>query len=134
MNSRKAARQAIATLLRDGIATFKAVYDYQVLDPGGLSPIATVESDGTGPAITLGLGAETRQQALIITLWWEWTDTTEGKMDDLSDATLDLIDGNSENPGVWSSLRTDNEFTQTGFDEPEEGVVYRFERIRVIVE
>ena len=132
MKNRKAARQAIAGLLSTEITTFQAVYDHSIIDPGGLSPIATLESDGTGPARTFD--PVTRQQALIITLYWLWTDTTENSLDDLSDDVLDVIDANPENAGVWSALGVDDAFTQTGFDEPEPGVVYRFERIRVIVE
>jgi len=132
MNSRKAARQAVAALLVAGIPDFQAVYDHEVLDPGGLSPIAIVQSDGTAPPTTFG--ADSRQQALIITISWIWTDTTEDNVDDLSDAVLDLIEANSEMDGIWSALSQDNTFSRSGYTDPIDGIVYRLESIRVIVE
>ena len=132
MNSRKEARHAIAGLLSAGIAEFEAVYPHSILDPGGLSPIATVESDGTAPSTSFS--PTSRRQSLIISLLWVWTDATEDEVDDLSDAVLDLIDENSRMEGVYDALLQDPAFSESGYTDPIEGIVYRVERIRVTVE
>lgn len=134
MNSRKAAREAITAFLASGIPTLNgAVFDFEVLDSGGLSPYATVHSDGTatGPGETLD--ADHRMHGLFITLYWRRTEEAEDGLDDLSEDVMDLIEANDELPGVWGSLQRDSAFSQMDYTTPEDGVIYRFERIRVIV-
>jgi hypothetical protein len=132
MNSRKAAREALATLLDNGIATLQTVYDRETLDFGNLSPVATVHSDGTGPGPGLSLGVYQRQHAFIVTIYWLWTETTEDDMDDLSEDVFDFLEANGASNGTWSSLTYDENFSATGY-ETLDGVVYRIEQIRVIV-
>jgi hypothetical protein len=131
VNSRKAARQALATLL-DTIATFQEVYNREPPDFGGLSPVAMVRSEGTRPGPALALGAFHREHALLISLYWKWQSTTEDDLDDLSEDVLDLLEANSGPTANWDSLTVDETFS--AMDYPIiDGVMYRVEQIRVMI-
>ncbi len=131
MNSRKAARQALAGLI-DDIATFQAVYAREAPDFGGLSPVAMVRSEGTRPGPALALGAFHREHALLISIYWKWQATTEDDLDDLSEDVLDLLEANSGPTANWDSLTVDEEFS--AMDYPViDGVMYRVEQIRVMI-
>jgi len=132
VNSRKAARQAVAGLIATIPALADSSFAYEVLDPGGKSPLATVHSFGTQPAILTMDSEIVRRHALIITLYWRWTDTTEDKFDDLSEVVHDTIEANPELDGVWQSLELDDAFTETGY-ETIDNKDYRIERIRVFI-
>ena len=130
MDSRKAARQKLATLLDTEVPTLKAVYDRETLGFAGLSPVATVHSDGTA-AVYPALSGDHRAQALIITLYWVWTETTENSLDDLSAEVLTVIEDNKGENDTWDGMDLDEAFSQLDYAEIDE-ITYRVERIRVI--
>lgn len=132
MNSRKEARQAVAGLMATIPALASSTFDHEVLNPGGLSPFSTTQSFGTTWDFQTLDGSITRKHALIITLYWLWTDTTEDSLDDLSQVAHDVIEANQALDGVWESLEMDDSFTETGYEELD-GKVYRIERIRVVI-
>lgn len=132
MDSRKLARETMATKLAT-ISTFVAVYDRLTTDFGGVTPIAMVESAGTG-WVNESLAGPDRFQKLNIYIWWEWTDANEDRVDDLSKDVFDLLDANLQAPGVWDSLLVDDLGSNLAYSEPDEnGKVYRIELIPVIV-
>jgi hypothetical protein len=115
------------------ISTFVAVYDHLTTDFGGVTPIAMVESAGTGWANESLAGFE-RSHKLNIYIWWEWTDANEDRVDDLSEDVFDLFDANLEVAGAWSSLLVDDLGSSLAYSEPDEnGKVYRIELIPVVV-
>jgi hypothetical protein len=131
VNSRKAARQALAGLI-DDITTFQAVYARETPDFGGLSPVAMIRSEGTRPGPALALGAFHREHALLISIYWKWQSTTEDDIDDLSEDVLDLLEANSGPTANWDSLSIDETFS--AMDYPiVDGVMYRVEQIRVLI-
>lgn len=132
MNSRKDARQAVAALMATLPDLADTSFDHEVLQPPAQSPFSTTQSFGTQPTSLTLAGEFTRAHAIIITLYWLWTDTTEDGLDDLSEAAYDVIEANQELDGVWQSLQLDDGFTETGY-ETMKGETYRFERIRVII-
>ena len=129
MNSRKAAREALATLL-GGISTFVAVYDHEVLDFQRQSPVAMVHSDGTAPGFD-SLSSFHRQQALIVSIWWKRDSATEDYIDDLSEDVYDLLEENAEAVG-WDNLQIDEAFSILDYPILD-GVQYRREMIRVLI-
>lgn len=127
---RKTARAALAALLDSEITTFEDVFDHVVSKFGGLSPIATVESAGTAPGS--GSLANDRTHALLVTIYWRWTDTAEDGFDDLSAEVWDLLYANPTN-AAWDSLEPDEDYSVTDHGADADGVVYRYEQIRVLV-
>lgn len=127
---RKTARLALAALLESGISTFQAVYDHVALKFGGLSPVATVESAGS----QAGAGAlsNDRTHALLVTIYWLWTDDAEDGFDDLSAEVFDLLLANDSN-AAWDSLELDENFSVTDYGQDADGNVYRYEQIRVLI-
>ncbi len=126
--ARKDARQALAALL-DTNATLQAVYAHEVKDFKRISPVAMVHSDGIQPYLHRdGFG-----YALIVSLWWKRSSDgadTEDAMDDLSEQIVDLL--LESTTGELSGLVIDEEFTRMDYPVVD-GVMYRRERIRVIV-
>ena len=133
MNSRKTARQAVATLLSTNVATLVATYDHETADFGGLSPVAMVYSDGTAPGPAETFDAHFRRHALLIALWWKRTDDdlSEDYLDDLSEDVIDVIEANDETAN-WASLWVDDAFSELDYPIVD-GKMYRRETIRVIV-
>lgn len=132
MNDRKAARKKVAELL-DTIATLQAVYDHETIDFERVSPIAMVHSDGTRPGPGSSFSSDDREHALIISLWWLRTETTEDSIDDLSAEVYTLIETNKGANATWSALTLDNDFSALDYPPLEDGKQYRRERIRVFV-
>lgn len=132
LTSRKQSRQQLATLLTAGVTDLVAVYDHEVRDFGGRSPVATIHSNGTRTTFP----DYTREyHRFLITLLWKRSDDdlTEDYVDDLAaDVRQTLID-NAEAAGYWQDLQFDDE--ADGFSEMGywiiDGVQYRWERIRV---
>lgn len=121
--ARKTERQALVTLLATN-TTLQAVYDHEVKDFRRVSPIATVHSDGSKLLDRDG----DLSNAFIITLWWKRSTDggdTENDLDDLSDAIHALILSNN-------NLYLDENYSQMAYPVVD-GVMYRQERIRVIV-
>lgn len=119
---RKAARQALATLLATN-PTFKAVYDHEVKDFQRQSPVAMVYSDGTRPMSRDGF-----DYAMIVSLWWKRSSDggdTEDGIDDLSDAIYALLLSQI-------NLVVDEEFSRLAYPIVD-GVMYRREEIRVVL-
>lgn len=132
MNSRKAARDALAGLIEDNVTTLQAVYAREVPDFGGLSPVAMVRSEGTRPGPALALNQFQREHALLVSLYWKWQSTTEDDLDDLSEDVYDLLEANSGPTDDWGSLTIDEQFS--AMDYPViDGVMYRVEQIRVLI-
>lgn len=132
MNSRKDARQAVATLLESD-PTLVEVYDHETKDFGGLTPVAMVHSDGTSHGPGQFLSGYQRSHALLISLWWNREGaTTEDNIDDLSEAILDLLEANRGPSNDWGSLEIDDGYSQLDYPILD-GVMYRREQIRVIV-
>lgn len=131
MNSRKAAREALATLLA-GIATLQAVHDTLQTDFGGKSPVAMLSSDGTRPADITTLAGYEREHAILIGLWWHRHPTVEDDIDDLSEDVFDLIEANTGPTAAWGSLTIDENFSQQDWPLVD-GVQYRLEVIRVLI-
>ena len=129
MNSRKTAREALATLLATN-ATFVAVYDRQVKDFGQLSPVGMVYSDGTRP-INLTLDTDYREHAFLIDIWWARDESTEDRIDDLSEDVFDLLEAN-EQTANWASLTIDENFSLLDYPMVD-SVMYRRETIRVLI-
>lgn len=129
--TRKDAREAMVTLLAT-INTFVAVYEREVPDFGGLSPVGMVYSDGTraGPARTLGQYQQ--EHALLIAIWWKWGSATEDDIDTLSEDVWALIESPGEVEHTWGSIEADEGFSQMDYPLID-GVLYRREVIRVRV-
>lgn len=130
MNSRKTAREALATLL-GSISTFVATYDREVLDFQRQSPVGMVHSDGTAPGFD-SLSAFHRQQALWVSIWWKRDESTEDYIDDLSEDVYDLLEANAGQTLSWDGLQIDETFSQLDYPILD-GVQYRRERIRVVI-
>lgn len=128
--SRKSIRQAIAALLESHITDFVAVYDHETADFERKSPVAMVHSDGTAALTAPRMEAH----AFIISLWWARADAdlTEDYIDDLSEDVRALLKNNHRTIGDWSSLTIDDGFSEMDYPIVD-GVMYRYERIRVIV-
>lgn len=131
MDSRKAARQALAELLGT-IPTFQAVYAELQADFGGLSPICMLASDGSRPAETTVLAGYEREHAILIGIWWARHDTVEDDMDDLSQDVWDVLEANTGPTNDWGGLTIDEQFSQTDWPIVD-GVQYRLEVIRVLI-
>ena len=131
MNSRKAARQALATALGT-ITTFVAVYDHETLDFGRRSPVGMVHSDGTGLGPGTSLAGGERMHGLIISIWWRRDESSEDYIDDLSQEVYDKLLSLSGPTADWSGLDIDEEFSEMDYLVLD-GVMYRRERIRVVI-
>lgn len=120
---RKDKRQALKTLLETN-TTLQAVYDHEVKDFRRVSPVATVHSDGSRLLDRDGAFSD----AFIVSLWWKRDSdggATENYIDDLSDEIRALILSSND-------IYLDDGFSQMGYPVVD-GVMYRQERIRVIV-
>lgn len=128
MTSRKTSRGQLATLL-GAISTFVAVYDHQVSNFDGKSPVATIHSDGTRQQFPDYLREWHRFQ---ITLWWKRTDddATEDYIDDLAKDVRQKIYDNVDEPGYWIDVEFDEEFSAMDYVILD-GQMYRREIIRV---
>ncbi len=126
--SRKTARAKIAELLT-AITTFVAVYDHQVKDFGGRSPVAMVYSNST----QTDRPAYARQRhGYIVELWWKRTDddTTEDYIDDLANATRQKLMDNDAIDGFWEDLTFDGQGSEMDYIILD-GTLYRRERLTV---
>ncbi len=130
MTSRKTSRAQIAALL-SAITTFVAVYDHEVKNFDGKSPVATVHSDGSKQQFPDYLREWHR---FLITLWWKRTDddATEDYMDDLAKSVRQKLYDNVEEPGYWHDIEFDEEYSQMDYVILD-GTMYRREMIRVAV-
>lgn len=135
LTSRKTRRQQLASLLDTNVTDLVAVYDHQVKNFGGRSPVATVHSDGTR---TVFPDYTREYHRFLITLWWKRSDDedTEDYIDDLAQAVRQTLINHAEEPGYWSDIFFEDE--QTGIDYSQmdyvilDGVMYRRELIRVV--
>ncbi len=126
--SRKTARAKIGTLL-SAITTFVAVYDHQVKDFGGKSPVAMVYSDGT----QTDRPAYARQRhRYIVELWWKRSDdaATEDYIDDLANSVRQKLIDNDALDGFWEDLTFDEAGSEMDYIILD-GVLYRRERLTV---
>lgn len=120
---RKDERQSLVALLATN-TTLQAIYDHEVKDFKRVSPVAMVNSDGSQLLDRDG----NLSKAFIVSLWWKRSNDggdTEDAMDDLSDEIHALILGSN-------NVYLDESFSQMGYPVVD-GVMYRLERIRVIV-
>lgn len=133
INSRKAARQALATLFSNNIATLVAVYDHETPDFGGRSPVLMIWSDGTAPGPAETFAGHFRQHRFNVSIWWLWenADTTEDDFDDLSEDVIDTIETNDETDD-WASLWLVDDFSVTDYPILD-GEMYRRETFQVII-
>lgn len=131
MADRKAARQALKALM-ETVTTFVVVYGSEVFDFQRQSPVCMIHGDGSAPAPSTTLGSDQRQHAYIISLWWRRAETTEDDIDDLSAEVFDVLEANGGPANDWAALTIDENFSQLDYPILD-GVMYRRERIRVII-
>lgn len=131
MTSRKTSRGQLATLLGDNVATFVAVYDHEVKNFDGKSPVATIHSDGTRQQFPDYLREWHR---FILTLWWKRADddATEDYVDDLAKDVRQTIYDNIEAAGYWYDVEFDEEYSTMDYVMLD-GEMYRREIIRLSV-
>lgn len=127
---RAACRAALVTLL-DTITTFAEVYDGAPFTTGGVSPFATVTSDGTGDGPDKNLVSTNDEHYLLIDIFWLRKSTTEADLDALSKSVRDLVRANRGANATWSSLEL-NGRSQLDYAIID-GKDYRFERIPVVI-
>jgi hypothetical protein len=128
--TRKAARKALAALLAT-LPDFEAIYDYENEDFERLSPVAMVHSDGSAMTGAATFADLPRLHALIISVLWRRTETTEDAIDDLSAKVLDLIEDN-EQTADWNQITLEE--TGSELDYPIiDGHQYRRERFTVFI-
>jgi hypothetical protein len=132
MNNRKAARQALHTLLQT-IATFAAGYDHPTLDFERKSPVYMLLSDGTRHGAATTLADYEREHQITIAIYWHQSETSENEMDDLVSEVFDKLEANAGPNATWDGLRFDDDFSRPDFPPPLDGVAYRSEYVRVIV-
>mgnify|MGYP001568737700 CR=1 FL=1 len=130
MTSRKTSRAQMATLL-SAITTFVAVYDHEVKNFDGKSPVATVHSDGSMQTFPDYLREKHR---FIVTLWWKRADddATEDYIDDLAKNVRQKLYDNVGAAGYWHDIEFDEEYSQLDYVILD-GEMYRRETIRVAV-
>lgn len=129
--SRKTARQRMTTLMQT-IATFVNVYDHQIKNFDGKSPVCMVYSDGSRTTFP----DYTRQyHSLFIQIIWkrEDGDATEDYIDDLANEVRQALVDNAEIASYWTDLDFDETKSEMGYFKLE-GVQYRYEIIPVEVE
>lgn len=128
MSSRKTSRAQMATLLGQ-IATFVNVYDHQVKNFDGKSPVATIHSDGTKQLFPDCLYEWHR---FLVTLWWKRTDddATEDYIDDLARDVRQKIYDNVTAGSYWNDIEFDEEYSTMDYVILD-GEMYRREIIRV---
>jgi hypothetical protein len=128
--NRTIAREHLASILGQ-IGTFVAVYDHEIKDFQGLSPVATIHSDGTQIATNF------RRQihAYRVSLWWARSDDddTEDLMDGLTYDVLAKLSQHRRVPGKWQSLQMDTGFSEMAYPIVD-GQQYRLEVMRVLVQ
>lgn len=132
MNSRKDARQALATAIETGVTTFQAVYNREAPDFGGLSPVCMVYSNGTRPGTAQALGSHARDAGLLVAIWWAWSSTTEDDIDDLSEEVWDLLESLSGPTNDWDALDIDEQLSSMDYPIVD-GVQYRRETIAITI-
>ena len=133
--SRKTSRAQIAVLLNQ-ITTFVAVYDHEMKNFDGRSPVAMVNSDGSRQQFPF----YTQQwHRFRISLFWKRADddATDDYLDDLATAVLQKLYDNAEESGYWADI----DFAPGGEGEYSEmdyvlvdGEQYRREVIRIAVQ
>jgi len=130
MTSRKTSRGQLATLLGT-ISTFVAVYDHEVKNFDGKSPVATIHSDGSRQQFPDYLREWHR---FIVTLWWKRADddATEDYIDDLAKDTRQKLYDNIEAAGYWHDIEFDEEYSTMDYVLLD-GEMYRREMIRLSV-
>lgn len=130
MTSRKTSRAQMATLLGE-ISTFVAVYDHEVTNFDGKSPVGTIHSDGSRQQFPDYLREWHR---FVVTLWWKRADddATEDYLDDLAKAVRQKLYDNVEESGYWHEIEFDEEYSEMDYVILD-GEMYRRERIRVAV-
>jgi len=128
MTSRKTSRGQLATLLGQ-VTTFVNVYDHEVKNFDGRSPVATIHSDGTMQEFPWCLREWHR---FIVTLWWKRTDddATEDYLDDLAKDVRQKLYDNAEESGYWADIKFDEEFSTQDYVILD-GEMYRREMIRL---
>lgn len=113
--NRKTARAAIKTFLDDNVTTLVTSYAEEPQSVDGQSPFATIVSNGTRPGEGSTLGATDWEHEIIISICWEWNETTgpsiEGYMDDLVADVLTELDANRGYTANWAGLNLSDDFT-----------------------
>lgn len=138
LTSRKTVRAQLKTVLKTGVETIfdidgwsLAAYESEPKDFGGQSPALWVHSDGS---MTVLVDYARELHRFWVT--WVWKrddpDTTEDALDDLSQAVRQTLYDHAEEPGYWSDLLFEDEFTEVVYLLLD-GVQYRAERLRVTV-
>jgi len=135
LTSRKTVRTRMATRIKAAVTTLVEVYDHQVKDFGGRSPVLTIHSDGTRSTFP----DYTREyHSFILSLWWKRTDddATEDYIDDLGKDVRQWLIDNTADAGYWHDLSFDDVGDGEGGRSQMDyvlldGVMYRREMIRV---
>lgn len=127
---RTAQRERLAALLT-AAGNWQAVYDHQPGDFSGQTPVATVHGGGVGTGQDVFGSDLGRTVRLLVTNFVKRRDgaASEGNLDELLVAVLDLIKTNYKDAGNWLALEVE------GASEPDyyliNGEQYRGETITV---